>query len=210
MATLLLHAVLAAWLLAVSVAPPRGQVERVLPIWLPPAPPRLPPPPVEPWPSTLDAIEPSVLPILEPASEALFAPTAPDWEGDAREVARAIGGGTARRTFGEMPKAPPGRPKEEYPPSIYDKPLPRVGTTVTTPEGETILWVSDNCYIPLESMSLTMQDFHKARQGIRRCQIGLGKRKPRGDLFDHLKRPPPPEQQEPGCRPAGGTQSCAP
>jgi hypothetical protein len=66
-------------------------------------------------------------------------------------------------------------------------------------------------------MSLTMQDFHKARQGVRRCQYGVGKKKPRGNLFDPVKRPPKslpeprqPEQQEPGCRPEGGAQSCAP
>jgi len=72
--------------------------------------------------------------------------------------------------------------------------LPRVGTTVTTPEGETILWVSDYCYISLSSTSLTMQDFHAARQGMRRCIIPVGEREPRGDLFEHLERLPPGQQ----------------
>ena len=41
------------------------------------------------------------------------------------------------------------------------EPLPRVGTAVTTPEGETILWVSDYCYISLSSTSLTMNAIHE-------------------------------------------------
>ena len=209
-ATLLLHAIVAVWLLAARTAPPQVLVEQAAPIWLPSAPPRLPPPPIEPLPITVDPVEPSVLPVLEPAADSSFAPPAPDWEGTAREVARAIGSRPERRRFGPEPEEPKQLKSKRPPPSVFERPLPRVGTAVKSPEGETILWVSDNCYIPLESISLTMQDFHKARQGIRQCQIGLGKRKPRDDVFDHLKKPPPPEQQEPGCRPAGGAQSCAP
>ena len=120
---------------------------------------------------------------------------------------RAFGAGPSYQPFGEIPKAPPGRPKEVYPPSIWEKPLPRVGKTVVTPDGETILWVSDNCWVSLSSRSLTMQHIHKAREGVRMCQIGVGKKEVRGDLFDSIKRPPPP--QEPGCGPDGIGQSCA-
>lgn len=209
-ATLLLHAVVAVWLLAARTAQPPVLVEQAAPVWLPSAPPRIPPPPVEPLPISMELVEPSVLRFLEPIPESTWAVPSLDWEGVARDVARAIGGGPERRRFGPEPGEPRQLKSKRPPPSVFERPLPRVGTTVTTPEGETILWVSDNCYIPLESMSLTMQDFHKARQGIRQCQIGLGKRKPRDDLFEHLKKPPPPEQQEPGCRPEGGARSCAP
>jgi len=54
--------------------------------------------------------------------------------------------------------------------------------------------VSDYCYISLGSTSLTMKDFHEARQGVRRCIIPIGEAEPRGDLFDHLKRPPHEQQ----------------
>lgn len=188
-AALILHALIGAWLLASRPAAPIERWRDTALAALPTLPRLAPPPPVEPLPATLDAIEPDVLVLSARAHESTA--DAPDWMGEARSVAGAIGEGPKYRPFGEMPKAPAGRPKEEFPPSIYEKPLPRVGTTTTSPEGETVLWVSDNCYIPLESQSLTMQDFHKARQGIRRCQIGLGKRKPRGDLFDHLKRAKP-------------------
>lgn len=187
-AALLLHVALAAWLLAWRVGMPVRWVPEVPPIWLPAVSPVEPPLPVAPLPARIEAVEPDSIVPSEFAPEAPIAVPAPDWGGAARAVAGAIGKEPERRRFGEMPKAPAGRPKEVLPPSIYEKPLPRVGTTTTSPEGETVLWVSDNCYIPLESTTLTMQDFHKARQGIRRCQIGLGKKKPRGDLFDHLKQ----------------------
>jgi len=217
-ATLLLHAVVAAWLLAARTAPSPVLVELPMPVWLPAVTDRIPPPPVEPMPATIEPVEPSVLTVLEPAADSPITQPVPDWEGTAREVARAVGGGAERRRFGPEPDDEPRQLKSKRPPpSVFERPLPRVGTTVTTPEGETILWVSDNCYIPLESMSLTMQDFHKARQGVRRCQYGIGKKKARGDLFDPIKRPPKPlpeprsqEQQEPGCRPEGGAQSCTP
>lgn len=217
-ATLWLHAAVAVWLLAARSVPAPVLIAQPIGIWLPTPPDRVPPPPVEPLPITIAPIEPALTPPPGPAAESAITQPAPDWEGTAREVARAVGGGIERRRFGPEPEEEPRQLKSKRPPpSIFERPLPRVGTTVTTPEGETILWVSDNCYIPLESMSLTMQDFHKARQGVRRCQYGVGRKKARGDLFDPIKRPPRPlpeprprEQQEPGCRPEGGTQSCAP
>lgn len=209
-ATLLLHAVVAVWLLAARTTPPQVLLEQAQPVWLPVVPERMPPPPVEPLPVTIELVEPALMPFLELAPKTPSSLTASDWEGDARDVARAVGGGPERRRFGPEPQEPLQPKSKRLPPTVFERPLPRVGTTVTTPEGETIIWVSDNCYIPIESMSLTMQDFHKARQGIRRCQIGFGRRKPRDDLFEHLKKPPPPEQQKPGCRPEGDAQSCAP
>ena len=209
--TLLLHAVVAAWLLALRFESPAVTMGEVAILWLPmPAvQPRIPQPSSE---TQRAMTEPAAL-VSPPSPEPLPAmPTLPpvrDWHGDARDVAAAFGGGPARRTFGEMPKTPAGRPKEVYPPSIiFENPLPRVGTTVTTPEGETILWVSDKCYISLYSRSLTMHHIHEGRRGVRICNIAsLGKPEPRGDLFDSIKRPPLP--QEPGCGPDGIGLSCA-
>ena len=132
-----------------------------------------------------------------------------DWYGDARAVARALGGAPERRAFGAGPAESGQQPKQQAEPTVFEKPLPRVGTTVTTPEGETILWVSDYCYISLSSTSLTLQDFHQAWQGVRRCIIPIGERKPRDDLFEHLIREPE-RQQEPGCRKDGRAPSCTP
>ncbi len=205
--TLLLHVAAAFWLLALRFEP-KALIEDFEHIWLPATatPPPPPPPPVDSNvpPPLVAPITAAPLPLLMPE----VAPTAvPDWSAAAREVAKGIGAGPSYQPFGETPKAPPGRPKEVYPPSIFEKPLPRVGKTVVTPDGETIVWVSDNCWVSLSSRSLTMQHIHKAREGVRMCQIGVGKKEVRGDLFDSIKRPPPP--QEPGCGPDGIGQSCA-
>ena len=178
-------------------------------IWLPaPAPPpeATPAPPIESDlpPLRVAPISAEPLPVPLPDIEG-SEPT--DWSAAAREVAKTFGAAPSYQPFGEFPKGPPERPKEVYPPSIWEKPLARVGKTVVTPDGETILWVSDNCWVSLSSRSLTMQHIHKAREGVRMCQIGVGKKKVRGDLFDSIKRPPPP--QEPGCGPDGIGQSCA-
>lgn len=194
-ATLVLHAIVIAWLLMLrfELAPPPAE-QRLT--WLP----DFLEPPLEPSPPPVE--EPSTAPVTIPLEQLPFpipiidlaaedAADLPDWFEDARVVAGEIGKEPSYRKFGEIPKAPPTRPKEEYPPSIWEKPLARVGKAYRTPEGEQILWVSDHCFISLGTQSLTMADFHKARNGVRRCNIGLGRKKPRDDLFEHLKRPKP-------------------
>ena len=196
-ATLLLHLLLAAWLLSLKLSAPPVAVEIAEIEWMPPLPPLLPPPPLEPMPfSSEPAQAPS---ILLPVPEAIPPPLMEyDWYGDARAVAGRLGGSTERRSFGKRPARDPPKlkSKPDGPPPLFEQPLPRVGTSVTTTEGETILWISDYCYISLSSTSLTMRDFHEARQGIRTCIIPLGKPEPRDDLFDHLKSPP--SGQSPG------------
>jgi len=208
--TLLLHLLVGSWLLALRFELPPAPVPEARLIWQPelrPLPPQaaavpaLPPPRVKPI---------TVVPWLEPVPD-IAVPPFYDFMGTAKDVAGAIGGGPSRRTFGGPLEDPDERPKEEAPPSIWKKPLPRVGTTVTTPEGETIIWVSDYCYVSLYSRSLTMQEIHQGRSGVRTCilaQFG-GEKKPRDDLFDAIKRPAKP-QQEPGCGPGDEAQSCAP
>jgi len=202
-ATLVLHAVVIVWLLLLRFELPAAAIVEERLTWLDdflelPPPPPIPAPTEEPSQAptsiTLEDL-PFPIPIIELTAddpEAL-----PDWYADARAVAGTVGQEPSYRKFGETPKAPPGRPKEEYPPSIYEKPLERVGKAYRTPEGEQILWVSDHCFISLGTQSLTMADFHKARNGVRRCNIGLGRREPRGDLFDHLKRKKPDPFKKP-------------
>jgi hypothetical protein len=205
--TLLLHLLAAYFFLMHDVLRLRGVEESSL-IWLPAerSPPKLPPASAiaaDAPPLRIGPIHAEPLPMPLPEVGAL---EPPDWSASAREVAKSFGAKPSYQPFGEVPKGPPQRPKEQYPPSIWEQPLPRVGKTVVTPEGESILWVSDNCWVSLSSRSLTLQDLHQARQGVRMCQIGAGKKKVRGDLFDSIKRPPPP--QEPGCGPDGIGQSC--
>ncbi len=205
--TLLLHVLVAFWLLAPGPGLPTRLAEDLNLVWLP-VPPLLPPPPLPPIetsarPARIAPISaaPLPMPVIGPL-------TVPDWSETAREVAKGMTASLSRHRFGEIPEGPAERPREVYPPSIWAQPLPRVGTTVTTPEGETIIWVSDYCFVSISSRSLALKEVHEARRGVRTCilaQFG-DKKKPRSDLFDPIKRPPPP--QEPGCGPDGIGQSC--
>jgi hypothetical protein len=207
-ATLLLHLVVGFWLLQTWTV---LRIERVFEehlVWLPlpevvPDPPPLEAelPPARGAPITAAPL-PMPLPEVAPSRR-------PDWSSTAREVAKGMTTEPTYQRFGETPKGPQERPKDDYPPSIFDEDLPRVGTTVTTAEGETIIWVSDYCYVSISSRSLTQKETHDARKGVRMCVLAQfgGKKKPRDDLFDSIKRPPPP--QEPGCNREGIGQSCA-
>jgi hypothetical protein len=207
LATLFLHLFIGFWWLqSWSV----GRLERVIEdrlVWLPaPETPEVRPPPLE-----ADALPPILAPItVPPLPLPVIAPAPrPDWSATARDVAKGMTTAPMYQPFGEVPQGPQQRPKEKQPPSIWPKPLPRVGTTVTTDEGETIIWVSDYCYVSISSRSLTQKEIHDSRKGVRTCilaQFG-GEKKPRDDLFDAIKRPPPP--QEPGCNKDGVGQSCA-
>ncbi|MGH8204161.1 MAG: hypothetical protein ACREST_06085 [Steroidobacteraceae bacterium] len=204
--TLALHVALAMWLLALRFELPEELPQEHDFLSLPV--PAMPPPP---RPLQSDLPPPAVAPITAPPQPMPDIPAAPpatpDWSREAREVAKGFDAGPSYRPFGETPKGPAERPKDQYPPSIWPKPLPRVGKTVVTPEGETITWVSDNCWVSISSRSLTQKELHDARKGVRMCQIGAGKKEPRDDLFDSIKRPPPP--QEPGCDREGVGLSCA-
>jgi len=207
--TLVLHAVIAWWLLALRFQLPDELAEDLRLVWLPDSvsapPPPLPAVATEQPPPQAAPIHAPPLPLPEPD----IAPEATtDWSRTARDVAKGMTSAPGYQPFGEAPKGPAQRPKEQYAPSIWPKPPPRVGTTVTTPEGETIIWVSDYCYVSISSRSITQKEIHDARKGVRTCVLAEfgDKKKARDDLFDPIKRPPPP--QEPGCGKDGVGQSC--
>jgi hypothetical protein len=194
--------------LSLKQSTPPATVEIAEIEWLPPRRPLPPPPMVQPMPFSGEPAEAPT--ILLPVPEELpLTPEDFDWYDAARAVAGDLRGSPGRRGF-EAPAQSDRKLKSrpDGPPPLFEQPLPRVGTTVTTPEGETILWVSDHCFISLGSTSLTMRDFHDARNGIRTCNIGVGKRKPRDDLLDHLKPqslklPPAPAPGQSSGQPPG-------
>lgn len=216
--TLLLHAGLAAWLLSIGFERQRDRPDEPQSRWIIPLPEPLPeiPPVVERSPPPIVEPEP-ITPLPVPAPQEVVPQIPPDWYATGRAVAREMAGGPERRTFAERPEEHDERPKTETH-SIFEKPLPRVGTTVTTPEGETILWVSDRCYISLGTKSLTLDHIHKGRAGVRICQMVQfgGKKKARDDLLEPIKRlpkklpEPRQDQQESGCGPGDESQSCPP
>jgi hypothetical protein len=201
-----LHLLVGFWLLqAWTVLRVEKALEENL-VWLPvPEVAPDPPPPLEAGLPPVQVAPISAPPLQMPE----VAPSSrPDFSSTAREVAKGMTTAPTYQRFGETPKGPQERPKEAYPPSIFDEDLPRVGTTVTTTEGETIIWVSDYCYVSISSRSLTQKEIHEARKGVRTCILAQwgGDKKARSDLFDPIKRPPPP--QEPGCGKDGIGQSC--
>ena len=206
-ATALLHLGVILWLLALRFDLPEKLAEELDIAWLPePAMAPLPSPPVESQPPPARVAPITATPLAVPAPQ--VSPQAPpDWSAEARAFAKGLTAAPPYRPFGEFPKGPEERPKDQYPPSIWPQPLPRVGTTVTTPEGETIIWVSDNCWVSVSSRSLTLKGIHDGRNGVRMCNVAVGSKEARDDLFDYIKRPPPP--QEPGCNVEGIGLSCA-
>jgi hypothetical protein len=55
-------------------------------------------------------------------------------------------------------------------------------------DGEVIRWTSERCYQILISPNI----FHR---GMTRCVVPLDKQSARGDLFKHMKDPPPPAER---------------
>jgi hypothetical protein len=214
-ATLALHVAAILWLLALRFDLPgqlAGDLEFLWPA-MPATPPAEIPPPTVPADARPPVAAPaSPAPITAaplPVPPGTFPPDAEGWSNNAKDAARRLTAPSPYQPFGEFPKGPQERPSELYPPSIFDKPLPRVGQTVTTAEGETIIWVSDYCFVSIQSRSLTQKEVHAARNGVRTCilaQFG-GHKEARGDLFDSIKRPPTP--QEPGCNTEGIGLSCS-
>ena len=201
--TLGLHAVAIWWLLALRFQLPEIRVEDLGLTWIPL--PLTPPPP----PVLAPDLPPTVVaPITAPQLPMPVTPVAPaapaDFSQSARSVAKDMAGAPSYPQVGETP----GSAKNAYPPSIFEQPLPRVGKTVVTPDGETIIWVSDYCFVSISSRSIAFKELHEGRRGVKTCVLAQfgGDKKARSDLFDAIKRPPPP--QEPGCNEEGAGKSC--
>ncbi len=211
--TLALHVAVIAWLLAMHFDLPEQLAGELEYLWqtLPPAPLVPATPTVPPDPSAASSDATSSRPTTRAAAPAaIFPVTPPDeegWRNFAKDAARQLTTGPSYQPFGQVPKGPEQRPVEPHQPSIFDQPLPRVGKTVVTPDGETIVWVSDNCYVSISSRSLTQGAIHEGRRGARMCNLAVGKKDARDDLFDPLKRPLPPA--EPGCNKDGIGLSCS-
>jgi hypothetical protein len=99
--------------------------------------------------------------------------------------------------------APP-EPQEAPAPSIFEKSAHELGTTDEDVMGNPVVWLSDHCFQPLANSKpvKTAPDLGlptaakavpnmgqpKVELPLWKCSWGIGKREPRGDLFDHLKR----------------------
>ena len=117
-ATLLLHIVLAAWLLSL---PPPGVATQAL-LWIPKS--RPPPPPPRVAPLVIPAEPIRLPPLLLPEPEPTPAESrARDWYGNARAVAGTLGHGPERRIPGSGPAETRQEPKPQAAPTVFRKPL---------------------------------------------------------------------------------------
>ena len=108
-----------------------------------------------------------------------------DWFRVGESVARDR---VARAAAATRPARPPFLKTPEGPRStIFDSgKRRRAGTSEKLADGESIFWINENCYVTTDSDSITQRELHEAHKGMTRCMIPLGKRQPRGDLFDEL------------------------
>lgn len=214
-ATFVLHVAAILWLLALRFDLPEKLAGDLELLWSAlPEPESVVAPPLPPPADAASPAAPSAPPTPRTAAPArppflVHPPDSEGWSNIAKDEARRLTAPYPYPRFGEFPKGPEEKPSDLYPPSIFDKPLPRVGQTVTTADGETIIWVSDYCYVSVQSRSLTQAEIHAGRNGVRTCILAEfgGKKEARGDLFNEIKRPPAP--QEPGCNTEGIGLSCA-
>jgi hypothetical protein len=126
-------------------------------------------------------IEPLALPPIPPPDIQLpdDAHTSIDWLAEARRAAGVATAAPRTRSFGQMPKAPswlgPSR----------SSPAHRAGEQYRLETGESVVWVSDRCYIVSEPPPLGMPDVLARSLGTRTvCQALPGPRE--GELFKDL------------------------
>jgi hypothetical protein len=106
----------------------------------------------------------------------------------------AVEAGLAAKRYRHFGFPAPPEPEEAPPPSVFEKSAHEWGTTGEDVMGNPVVWLSDHCYQPLVNSKpvKTAPDLGQPTTGQDgaqwKCSWGVGKRKPRGDLFDHLKR----------------------
>jgi len=88
-----------------------------------------------------------------------------------------------RRSFSGPKTDATKPPKKPY--TIFEPKSVKAGRIENTDEGEVIRWTSDHCY----QILVTPNEMHR---GMTKCFMPLGKRKVRGDLFNHMKDVAPP------------------
>ena len=109
----------------------------------------------------------------------------------ARAVAKIIEEESRRHLNGRKPvtiTAPPV-------PSMFEQPRHSLGDVEHDPASDiTTVWHSDNCFTRIVPKAVAGSSLPNYRQ----CMFAIGKREPRGDLFEHLREPKPLPEAKPG------------
>ncbi len=107
------------------------------------------------------------------------ADTSIDWFAEAGRAAEAAIAAPHTRSFGKIPQAP------SWLGSSHSAPTHQAGEQYRLETGESIVWVSDRCYIVSEPPPLGMPDVFARSLGTRTvCQAPAGP--PPGELFRDL------------------------
>jgi hypothetical protein len=113
-----------------------------------------------------------------------------DWSLSGAIAAQSAVEGIARaegyRALGPRDRQPA---EPDAAPSIFTTPKHKLGDSELDPLNYDIVWHNDRCYTELGKPVTPRADAHFNLPKIPKCRlIGIGKKKARGDLFEHLKR----------------------
>lgn len=155
-----------------------------------PEPLQLPPPPeVAAWKLTvISPPQPALAPLSMPneAAPSGSAMAPPDWKQSGADAAADA----ASKTYRPLgPRAE--EPKIKAPRSPF-KPPPKhkAGEVGEDALENPVVWLSENCYLRFENRKLPLDDpFRSIPMTL--CVFPVGKLEPKGDLFEHLRKPQP-------------------
>jgi hypothetical protein len=140
-----------------------------------------------------NAIEEALeIPTLEPQHapvERASAPAPVDWAEEGELAAGSAISSIIReegyRVIGPRKPSAPGA--NESPPSIFTEPKHKFGDIERDPFGYDRVWHNERCFTDIGQPVSARPDARIGNVNSRKCLRPLGKKKPRGDLFEHLK-----------------------
>lgn len=122
----------------------------------------------------------------EPSAPTGSATALPDWKQSGADAA-ADAAGKSYRALGPRPIDPQVKaPRSPFKPP----PKHKLGELGEDALENPVLWLSENCYVRFENRKAPPGDPF-ANIPMTLCTFPLGKLEPRGDLFEHLRKPQP-------------------
>ncbi|MGH8176143.1 MAG: hypothetical protein ACREV5_07790 [Steroidobacter sp.] len=129
------------------------------------------------------------LPSQDPTPESRTAPPV-DWQASGALSAQSTVDSLIRnegyRDLG--PRRAPPFTEPASPPSVFEEPKHRYGEVERDPAGYDRVWHNERCYTELGSPVSARPTARIGNVVVPKCMMSFGKKAPRGDLFEHLKR----------------------
>ena len=135
-------------------------------------------------------VRPLPAPALGPASPDISAPSI-DWrasmEAAAGSAATEITRQESYRPLGPIERGKPGSSSSESE-SVFEQPHRKAGDIDhDSVQGRTLIWHDENCYTELKFPTIKDPNAIVGAPNPPKCMVPIGKRRARGDLFDHLQ-----------------------